>query len=312
MAKVNERHRAGDAMPAVALVVLNYQRRALLLDCLAAASASTHARVHVVVVDNGSSDGSADAVEREFPEATVIRSPDNKGVAGGRNLGARWVLENLGAEFLVFIDNDTMLEPEAVGELARAAGEDATIGLVAPKAFRRKGDRRLLSAGGLRFNPYTGSIGDLASGELDDGRFDDPRDIQACPGFAFLVRREVFARIGFFDEHFNPYGWEDGDFSLRAGRAGYRLVYAPRAVVYHLGGRIGRGAVTEYEYHKARSMLYFMRRHTTRVQWLCFLLLLPCRVLLRVVTELAHGRFSVVGAWLGSLKSSKKRAEDKV
>jgi uncharacterized protein (TIRG00374 family) len=292
-----------DAGQAVALIVLNHQRRELLLECLRAAAATRHTPCRAVVVDNGSTDGSADAAERAFPEAVVLRSPSNRGAAGGRNLGVGWVLRNLGAPFVMFIDNDTLLEPDTVGEMVRRATGDPRIGLVAPKAFRRKGNRRLLSAGGLHFNRYTGVLSDVACDELDDGRFDAPRDIQSAPGFAFLVRREVFARIGLFDEHFNPYGWEDADFSLRAADAGYRLAYAPRAVVYHLGGRAGRGPIAEYEYHKARSMFYFVRKHTSTVQWLCFLLLLPPRAIKRIAAELLGGRLGIVRMWLSSLRA---------
>jgi hypothetical protein len=293
------------SQPLVALIVLNHERRELLLESLCAARATTYSPCRLVVVDNGSTDGSADAVECEFPDIIVLRSPTNAGVAGGRNIGAKWVLGNLDAQFVLFLDNDSLVEPDTLAQLIRPALEDRNIGLVAPKAYRHKGDDRLLSAGGLRFNPYTGVLDDFASGEPDQGQHDQPRDIQACPGFAFLVRREVFERIGFFDEHFNPYGWEDADFSLRAAKAGFRNVYAPRAVVYHLGGRIGRGPVANYEYHKARSMLYFMRRHTTFVQWISFLVMLPFRAVVRVAKELMSGRFNVVSEWMHGVRPSR-------
>lgn len=309
MPRADSRQPEPGPAPSVALIVLNYERKALLLECLESATASRYRPCHVVVVDNGSTDGSAEAVERSFPAVTVLHSQVNRGVAGGRNFGAKWVLDNLDVAFLAFIDNDTLIEPDAVGELVDAIRSDRGIGLVAPKAFQFRGDRRLLSAGGLRFNPYTGILKDVASGETDSCQFDRARDIQACPGFAFLVRREVFDSIGFFDEHFNPYGWEDADFSLRAGDAGYRLVYAPQAVVYHLGGRIGRGPVAEYEFHKARSMFYFVRRHTNRFQWACFLLVLPCRSLARIGDELLHGNFGVVRMWFSSLGSKSRSRE---
>lgn len=289
--------------PAAALIVLNLQRRDMLLECLRAASATRYSSCHIVVVDNGSTDGSADAAEAACPDAVVLRNPYNAGVAGGRNIGARWVLSHLDVSFLIFIDNDSLVEPNTVGELVSRAAEDDTIGLVAPKAYRKPGDNRLLSAGGLRFSPYTGVLEDVASGEPDRGQHDFPKDIQACPGFAFLVRRSVFRRIGYFDERFNPYGWEDADFSLRAAEAGFRNVYAPSAIVYHLGGSIGRGPVADYEYHKARSMLYFVRRHSTSFQWVVFLAILPVRVLLRVAKELIRGRFDIVRIWTRGLRS---------
>ena len=292
-----------------AIIVLNHERRDLLLECLRAACASRHADVPIVVVDNGSTDGSADAAEASFSDVTVLRSPDNRGVSGGRNLGARWVNDHLDARFLLFIDNDTLLAPETVGELVRTAEADSGIGLVAPKAYRSWDDRRLLSAGGLRFNPYTGSLSDVASGEPDTEHFETPRDIQACPGFAFFVRRQVFERLGGFDERFNPYGWEDADFSLRAGYAGWRIVYAPRAVVVHRGGRAARGAVASYEYHKARSMLYFVRRHTNLAQWICFLLLLPWRAAARIAAELVS-RPAIVRVWLRGVTRFRARERE--
>lgn len=285
----------------VALVIVNHNGRELLLAGLEAVDRLDYRPLAVVVVDNGSADGSAGAVTARFPAVHLLREPTNRGVAGGRNIGLRWVLDQLEIGHLVFIDNDTLVEPATVRELVAAARSDPRIGLVAPKAFRNRRDPHLLSAGGLSFNPYTGAIRDVARGETDRGQHDVARDIQACPGFAFLVRRAVFERIGGFDETFNPYGWEDVDFSLRAGRAGFRLVYAPRAVVYHAGGRAGRGPVPDYERHKARNLLYLVRRHATPLQWCCFLLLLGFRGAWRVTRELASGNVDVVRAWAHGL-----------
>lgn len=293
----------------VALIVLNYERRDLLLECLAEAATSTHEPLELVVVDNGSRDGSADAAAEAAPHAHVLRSDHNRGVAGGRNFGARFALEQLDVAYLLFIDNDTFVEPGSVTAMVdQALASDA--GMVAPKAFRKRGDTHLLSAGGLRFNPYSGSLVDIAADEFDTGQYDEPRVIQAVPGFAFLVRRDVFDVVDGFDEQFNPYGWEDADFSLRAGRAGVRIVYAPDAVVYHRGGRAGRGAVEHYEHHKARSMLYFVRRHTNRFQWCCFLALLPFRAAARVLKELRAGRSDLVRAWLRGTRSGSRRSEN--
>jgi GT2 family glycosyltransferase len=286
----------------VALIVLNHNGKDLLLDCLGHLQAVDYDATCTVVVDNGSVDGSAKAVESQYPQVHLVRSASNTGVAGGRNIGIRWVRAHLNAVYVIFLDNDTRVEPGAVRELLAAASQDPKIGMVAPKAFRRKGDRVLLSAGGMHFNPYTGTLRDVASGEPDHGQHERSRDVQACPGFAFLVRPDVFDRIGLFDEIFNPYGWEDVDFSLRAARAGFRIVYAPKAVVYHSGGREGRGIVRLYEKNKARNMFYFVRRHTTTLQWLCFLSLLPVRIVLRALREVARGHSGVLLAWLSGFR----------
>jgi GT2 family glycosyltransferase len=292
-----------DSRMAAALVVLNYNGRDLLLDCLEHIERVDYQPVHTVVVDNGSDDGSAESVRRLHPRVHLVRNGRNVGVAGGRNAGIRWAEKNLDIDCIVFLDNDTQVEPDAIGEMIAAAGHPG-IGLVAPKAFRKKGDRVLLSAGGMMFNPYTGVLRDMAGGELDTGQYECIREVQACAGYAFLVRREVFQRVGLFDEAFNPYGWEDVDFSLRAAKAGFRILYAPKAIVYHAGGRAGRGAVSIYERHKARNFFYFARQHTTMVQWLCFLCLLPVRVFGRVVREIAAGNSRVVLDWFSILRRS--------
>ncbi|MFO7685973.1 MAG: glycosyltransferase family 2 protein [Desulfobacterales bacterium] len=292
---------AADPAP-VAAVVLNHNGRELLLGCLRSLTVTAYQPLGVVVVDNASSDGSVEAVQYLFPYVHIVRNHDNAGVAGGRNTGLRWIDTHLPVEYILFLDNDTRVEPDTVGKLVEAAGRHPLIGMVAPKAFRKKGDDELLSAGGMYFNPYTGTLRDVAYGERDVGQYDQARDIQACPGFAFLARPAVFREIGGFDENFNPYGWEDVDLSLRAGKAGFRIVYAPGAVVYHAGGRAGRGIVSLYERHKARNLLYFVRRHATHGQWLCFLSVLPFRVLLRITKEILTGNGSAVRAWLAALR----------
>jgi hypothetical protein len=260
----------------------------------------------IVVVDNGSTDGSERAANRRFPSVKVVCNRYNTGVSGGRNTGIRWINANLNPRYVIFLDNDTQVEPGALKALIEVADQDPHVGMVAPKAFRRRGDRTLLSAGGMQFNPYTGVIRDVAGGELDTGQYDRIREIQACPGFAFLVRTSVFATVGNFDENFNPYGWEDVDLSLRAHAAGFKIVYTPDAIVYHAGGRIGRGINSLYERTKAKTIFYFVRKHTTSWQWMCFLCFLPLRASARIAREILTGNTVVVLMWLDALRRKKR------
>ena len=294
-----------DGRAAVAIVVLNHNGKELLLQCLQCIEAVDYRPLSTIVIDNGSTDGSAEEARRRYPGIHLVPVGYNAGVSGGRNVGIRYVEEHLHAKYILFLDNDTQIEPDAVREFVAAADQDARIGLVAPKAFRKRGDSRLLSAGGMGFNPYTGGLRDVASGTIDRGQFDQSGDVQAGPGFAFLVRRAVYRKIGLFDETFNPYGWEDVDFSLRAGKAGFRIVYAPKAVVYHAGGRVGRGIIRQYERNKARNMLYFVRRHTTIPQWVCFLCVFPALAFGRVMKEVLAGNGRVVLEWAKSIRKAK-------
>jgi GT2 family glycosyltransferase len=291
----------------VAVIVLNRDRRHLLLRCLDSIHRLNWPHLTMLVVDNGSSDDSVAAVEERFPDVPLLALHRNLGVAGGRNAGLAWVMERHRPDYLLFVDDDTVLEQDSVNHLVAAAGDDERIGLVAPKAYRKPGELLLTSAGGMRFNPYLGAAWDVGAGEQDEGQYDRTHDVDACPGFAFFARSRLFERLGPFDENLNPYGWEDVEFSLRARAAGHRLVYAPGAVVWHLGGRIGRGPIMDYERHKVRNMLRLLQRHATVPQLLCFAGLLPARVAYKVGRELAGGNWAVVGAWLAAMVGSGRR-----
>lgn len=291
----------------VVIVVLNRNGRHLLPGCLAAVAALDRPPVAVLLVDNASSDGSREFVTAEYPAVRVIAVETNYGVASGRNLAIDAALAEADADWVLFIDNDTLLDPAAAERLVAAGEIDERIGLVAAKAYRRPGERLLASAGGMRFYPWRGVACDVADGEIDDGGFDTPRDIQACPGYALFVRRSVIETIGPFDAGFNPYGWEDVDYSLRAAKAGFRLRYAPDAVVHHAGGRAGRGPNIDYERHKAAKMFLLVRRHSTPAQHAVFLASLPVRALVRVSKELMSGNPGVALAWGRGLLSALKQ-----
>jgi GT2 family glycosyltransferase len=282
--------------PAV-LVILNRNGQHLLPGCLEAVAALSRPPLAVILVDNGSSDGSVRATREMHPEVQILVSPTNLGVSGGRNLGLAAAMRVPGAEWVLFMDNDTTLDPQAVDRLVQARAGDPRVGMVVPKAYRRHGEKVLASAGGMRFAAWRGAAWDVAAGCIDDGSFDHTGDVEAACGFAFFVRRTVLAAVGPFDEAFNPYGWEDVDYSLRVRAAGFRIVYAPDAIVYHAGGRAGRGAVPEYERHKVAKMLYLVRRHGSPLDRLAFLSLLPLRAIYRVGRELASGNPGVVVAW---------------
>jgi GT2 family glycosyltransferase len=292
----------------VAIVVLNHNGKCVLLECLDRAIASDYQPFDLVVVDNGSTDGSAEAVINRFPRAHVVRLPSNRGVAGGRNAGIRYVQERLDVAYTFFLDNDAFVHPACLRELVETIDGDTTIGLVSPKGYRFREGNEIASAG-MVFNPYTGVARDVGDGETDRGQYDTRRSITACPGFAFLVRREVFERIGPFDAAFHPYGWEDVDFSLRARKAGFKILYAPRAVVHHKGGKAGHGPIPAYERGKAENLIRLMKRHATGLQWICFLSLLPMRATSHAARELLRGNPGVFRDLFGGLSGLMRRKE---
>lgn len=287
-------HRETRAPELVAIVVLNLNEKAKTLRCLSSVAELDYSPYEVVLVDNGSTDGSVEAIAQVFPHIHVVRNPCNLGVAGGRNRGIAYANKHFPYGYLLFLDNDAWLERSALRELVRVMQSDPQVGLASPKIYQAGAPMVLAGAGGHRINWYTGTIRTVGAGEVDRGQYDGNHPI-TCSGSGVLVRRAVFERIGGLDDAFNPYGWEDLDFSLRARAAGFGIRFVPTAITHHEGGKAGRGrALPEYEESKTKNFFLIMKRHATRVQWACFLCVFPIRAAWRTVGELCSGRWDVV------------------
>ena len=273
----------------VAIIVPTLNRRALLSRCLANLASLHGEGILVVVVDNGSSDGTSAMVRAEHPTVHLIREETNQGVSGGRNAGIRYARADLQCDLFMFMDDDATLAPDALAWMRRTLERDPGIGLVTPKRYVEGHANLIGSAGGHDVNFYTGVIKNIGAGEIDRGQFDEERDVRSAGGIA-LVRAAVFERIGLYDERFNPYGWEDVDLSLRARASGFRIRYQPRALAFHAGGKLGRRRATPaYERSKTKNYIWLVRKHATFPQKCALVVVLPVRALAAVVRELLRG-----------------------
>lgn len=277
----------------VVIIILNLNKKQDILKCLESVFKLDYSPYKIVVIDNGSTDGSIEAISKVFAEVHLIRSPQNLGVAGGRNLGIEYANNNFQYKYLFFLDNDTLVERKSLSELVNAIQLDNQIGLATPKTYMMSSPQTIASAGGIGINLYTGSIYDIGSGEVDKGQYDQTKFVISSTGLV-LVRKEVFPKIGWFSEIFNPYGWEDVDFSLRARKVGFKIVYVPKALIYHKGGKAGRGSLPDYEKYKIRNFFVLMRRHTSLLQWVCFVCLIPLKTVFYIIEEMHYGNSRVL------------------
>jgi len=209
-------------------VIPNWNGERFLHLCLGSLHEQSFEDFETVLVDNASSDGSLQLVERDFPEVRVISLRENRGFSAAVNAG----IETSEATYVALLNNDTEVDPGWLEALVRAAERHPEAGLFASKLVDFY-DRRVLDGAGdaLRLSglPYR-----LGHGERDRGQFDAPAYVFSACGAAALYRRGMLDEIGLFDEDFVSY-CEDGDLSFRAQLAGYRCFYVPDAVVYHMG-----------------------------------------------------------------------------
>jgi GT2 family glycosyltransferase len=215
----------------VAAVVLNWNRREDTLACLASLERVPDRPELVVVVDNASTDGTAEAVAERFPRAELVRSPENRGFAGGNNLGIERALE-LGADHVLILNNDAEVEPGAIRTLVDAAAARPDAGSVGAKILFAE-PPNLVWFAGAEYDPRRGYNGrQRGYREPDDGRWDGIRETDRACGAAMLVPRAVLERVGGFDESLFLYA-EDVEWSLRAARAGFRHYVVGESVVRH-------------------------------------------------------------------------------
>lgn len=210
------------------VVVLNWNGRDFIRDCLRAALHQTYEPSRVLVVDNGSPDGSREIVAQEFPEVTLVSLPENLHFARGTNVGIRAALQDPECEHVVTLNNDTRADPEWLGELVRAAA--GGVGMVASKLLLMD-QPGILNSTGLSIG-LDGSGLDRGWNQADEGQYDRSGDVFGPTAGAGLYRRAMLESIGLFDEDFVAY-YEDLDLAWRARLAGWQARYAPRSVVFH-------------------------------------------------------------------------------
>jgi GT2 family glycosyltransferase len=295
--------RANGLFPKVFAITLNWNGKDDTLECLASLKKLDYPNYDIIVVDNGSSDGSVEAFRQGYPDVTVIANDTNLGYAEGFNTGLEWAYQH-DAAYSLIVNNDTVIDPLALSELVKVAERQPDIGFVSGKVYWYNEPNRLQTAGRLS-SPGTLVGGHVASGEVDVGQVDEIREYDFVDDVLLLVRRAVYDRVGGYDPNFFLY-YEETDWCARARRAGFRIVYTPHAKIWHKG-RIGGADVVlspiRY-YYLWRNRIVFMRRNASLAQFRRFLLWSLWRESLVHAARFArHGKFQHARAHLQGVGS---------
>lgn len=239
-----------------------------MLDCLDSLAKSAYKSLQTIVVDNASSDGSAQAIREAYPEVIVLEQNENLRFAGGNNAGMKYALER-GAELLCLLNNDTTVGKDFLTHLVARIQSEKKIGMVAPKICYHDEPNRIWFAGG-EISMWTGTMKHIGIREEDAGQFETSKEIDYASGCCILTRREVVERVGMLDESFFMYT-EDADWSMRVRRAGYTIVYEPKAKVWHKLSVTSGGHLSFFKMkNKFISNLRFFFRYASVPQKLVF------------------------------------------
>ena len=242
------------------MVIVNWNRRELLRACLASLAGQRGVNFETIVVDNGSSDGSAETAE-QFG-ARVIRNPGNRGFCAANNQG----IAAATGEFIALLNNDAEAEPDWLAELHRACSRSPEVGMAASKVLVWEDPKRIDKAGHLIFPD--GQNRGRGTGAVDEGQFDREEEVLWPDGCAAMYRKRMLEEIGGFDEDLFAYG-DDAELGLRARIAGWRCWYAPRAVVrHHRGSTMGKGSAARLRLIERNRVLLAVKLFPWSLLWL--------------------------------------------
>jgi len=253
--------------PTVGIVVLTWNGKALTLSCLESVVRLSYANLAVIVVDNHSSDGTAEAIRTRYGNRVeVIVNETNLGFSRGNNIGIGRALDR-GAEYVLLLNNDTVVDATLIESLLSVFVDQPRTGVAGPKIYYENPPDQIWYAGG-RVSLARGITQHVGIRQKDVGQFDSVRQVDYVTGCALMARREVFEKIGYLDPAYRAY-FEDVDFCTRAERAGYDIRYVPRGMVWHkisasTGGQVSWRKISQ----KSRSSLRFYGRYAAPYHWL--------------------------------------------
>ena len=250
------------------MVVVNWNRRNLLRSCLQSLTRQKlNQPFEVVVIDNGSDDGSPEMVLAEYGNGTVlrvnlIRNSENRGFCAANNQG----FAASDTEFIALLNNDAEAEPDWLEKLAGAFQGRTDIGMAASKILVHEDPRRIDKAGHLIYPD--GQNRGRGSGELDTGQYNQVEEILWPDGCAAMYRRAMLDQIGGFDEDFFAYA-DDAELGLRAQIAGWKCLYIPQAVVrHHRGATLGLRSSRRLELIERNRVLLAAKLFPWSLLWL--------------------------------------------
>ncbi len=266
--------------PAVQIIILNWNGRDLTLDCLDSLRKITYPNVDILVVDNGSTDDSVVAITTKYPGCTMLPLDNNYGYAGGNNRG----FDSLGGaapEFVIFLNNDTIVEPDFIEPLIRPLEQNQSIGQTAPKINYADNPSRIWYAGG-NINLWTGMIKHTGIRDTDGENYSSDNFTDYATGCCFCMRSDEFRALNGFDTSYPMYS-EDADLSLRLRGKNKKVLFVAESKIYHkvsasIGGAFSKAKLKR----KFTAYIRLFLKHANPIQWLTIILYSPIH-LIRVI-----------------------------
>ncbi len=265
-------------MTTVSVIIVSYNARGFLLDCLRSLyNEATRAQLEVIVVDNASTDGSVDAVRADYPQVVLVENDGNVGFARANNQA----IAIAQGQVLALVNSDVELRPGAIDALLDVLDREPAAGLLGPRVLNRDGSLQpsctreptylSVFAENMFLHRLLPGVGAVAPLKMNDWAHDEERPVDGVTGCFWFARRAAVDEVGPLDERFFFYA-EDTDWCKRFRAAGWQVRFCPGAEIYHYGGGSSQAAPTRYYIERRRANLKYWRKHHGQagVLWYAF------------------------------------------
>ena len=255
--------------PNLSIIIVSWNVRELLQNCLRSVLAETNLAMQIIVVDSASTDGSPEMIAEQFPQVELVACQENVGFPGGNNLG----LERANGRFILLLNPDTIVQGDALAEIVSYLEQNSQVGVVGPQLLNEDGtvqsSRRRFPTLRTAFFESTWLQPYAPQAVLDDYFVRDVMDEETAVvdwlmGACLMIRQEVVAQVGGLDEKYFMYS-EELDYCRRIHEAGWQVVYYPQAQVTHLSGKSSEQAVTQRHINFNRAKLRYFRKYHGRL-----------------------------------------------
>jgi len=264
--------------PLVSVVIPTHNRKNKLVRLLKSILQSDYPkeRLEIIVVDDASNDGTSEEIAKLFPEVKVVVNKEERLLAACRNIG----ILHAGGDLIFLVDDDNIVAPDTIKELARTLLSSEQVGVVGPIMYYYRDPKRIWCAG-IKRSMVTSLTKRIGRDEIDNGQFNGLIESNDFPN-AFMLKREIVKKVGLFDEKNFPIHYDEADLGERVRKTGYKIVCNPRAKVWHdlpLPEEIEDKARLFHvhdelrAYYAGRNRVLFHKRHSQWWQFLIFILL---------------------------------------
>ncbi len=280
--------------PLVSVISVNYNNPEVTGELVESLRLISYPNIEIIIVDNGSVKGNIDLLKVQFPEIILIKSNKNLGFAGGNNLG---ILQSKG-EFILLLNNDTVVDAGFLEPLVNKCLLDPTIGVVSPKIYFYYTPDILQYTGVSEINKFTTRNIGWGFRVKDEGQFEFDNQTSFAHGAAMLVSKKIIMEVGLMAEIYFLY-YEEMDWSKRIRDAGYKIFYVHNSIVYHKESvTTGKNSPLK-TYYLNRARIIYMRRHVTGIDFIiAFLYQNLIAIPKNLIVFLLKGKYSHFIAYL--------------